>query len=181
MLAVIKRERGVYNLIREPSHQKTSNCIRQGKENGIDSSNWPNSQGIRRFIGNIWQSSILWLPVNRLPYSMAPGLQEISLHWKSFLLPPQPMNQFERNEMAQKRKRTTRTRRKRGTSIVGNIMMEVLAIAAFLALLSASKDYSTVDSANQAAQPVRTAEYSSMLHGYLSDQFQRHGISGERR
>lgn len=73
-------------------------------------------------------------------------------------------------------------RRKAKSSVVGNIMMEVLAVAAFLALLSASKDYSNVDSTKLAdKQPLRTAEYSSMLQGYFSDQFQRHGVFQERR
>lgn len=91
------------------------------------------------------------------------------------------VNESERNSMARSKSKRRKSKRKQKSSIVGNIMMEVLAIAAFLALLSASKDYSSVESSQLAEQPVRTAEYSSMLQGYFSDQLQRHGVLNERR
>lgn len=89
-------------------------------------------------------------------------------------------NESERNAMTRSKRKRRKSKRKKKSSIVGNIMLEVLAVAAFLALLSASKDYSNVESTQLAEQPVRTAEYSSMLQGYFSDQFKRHGFN-ERR
>lgn len=82
------------------------------------------------------------------------------------------------------RKKATRRRRHRAVSgsakpsLLGSLLLELVAIAGFITLMtSASANRNALVESQAKSDIETTANYQSMIRGYFSDQIQRHGFS----
>ena len=64
--------------------------------------------------------------------------------------------------------------------MVGRLMLEVVAVVGFLMLLAVSNSNSATENSAVNVVADRTAEYGSLVTGFLSDQIDRNGAFARR-
>ena len=79
-----------------------------------------------------------------------------------------------------KRNKSSKRRSARKGSMVGRLMLEAVAVVGFLMLLAVSNTESTNDNAVVEVVADRTADYGSLVTGFVSDQLERNQMFARR-
>lgn len=78
--------------------------------------------------------------------------------------------------MARKKRRKRSVTGAKQPSLLGSLLLELVAIAGFIMLMSVASSGQETTGVDLADAQSRTRKYGSMIKGYLSDQIQRTGF-----
>ncbi len=81
---------------------------------------------------------------------------------------------------SQSNRRRKRTPKKQQQSVVGNLLLELIALAAFWGIISVSKFEGSVAHHRQDASAQSTTEFGALLAGLLTDQLERYRLLPDR-
>ena len=76
--------------------------------------------------------------------------------------------------------RKNRKKRKGKSAVVGKLLLEVIAVAAFWIMLSIAKFDGSPNQDRQDALPNRPSEFGAVISGLFSDQLDRHRLFIDR-